>query len=58
METIAACAPVYGSSALTPYAEELWSGLQNEVYNMMDKIQLRINIVFLLAEADISFNWL
>jgi len=31
METIAACAPVYGSSALTPYAEELWSGLQNEV---------------------------
>ncbi|KAF9913342.1 hypothetical protein EC991_000104 [Linnemannia zychae] len=33
METIAACAPVYGSSALTPYAEELWSGLQNEIFH-------------------------
>ncbi|KAG0005423.1 hypothetical protein BGZ79_004840 [Entomortierella chlamydospora] len=33
METIAACVPVYGSSALTPYAEELWSGLQNEIFH-------------------------
>ncbi|KAF9435406.1 hypothetical protein BGZ76_006356, partial [Entomortierella beljakovae] len=33
METIATCAPVYGSSALTPYAEELWSGLQNEIFH-------------------------
>ncbi|KAF8982331.1 hypothetical protein BGZ46_001445 [Entomortierella lignicola] len=33
METIAACAPVYGSSALTPYSEELWSGLQNEIFH-------------------------
>ncbi|KAI7830250.1 Dos2-interacting transcription regulator of RNA-Pol-II-domain-containing protein, partial [Gamsiella multidivaricata] len=33
METLAACAPVYGSSALTPYAEELWSGLQNEIFH-------------------------
>ncbi|KAG0210627.1 hypothetical protein BGX28_009152 [Mortierella sp. GBA30] len=33
METIAACAPVYGSSALTPYAEELWNGLQNEIFH-------------------------
>ncbi|KAG0363397.1 hypothetical protein BG005_000651 [Podila minutissima] len=33
METIAACSPVYGSSALTPYAEELWSGLQNEIFH-------------------------
>ncbi|KAF8933133.1 Dos2-interacting transcription regulator of RNA-Pol-II-domain-containing protein [Dissophora ornata] len=33
METIAACAPVYGSSALTPHAEEIWSGLQNEIFH-------------------------
>ncbi|KAG0242236.1 RNAPII transcription regulator C-terminal-domain-containing protein [Mortierella sp. GBAus27b] len=33
METIAACAPVYGSSALTPYTEELWTGLQSEIFN-------------------------
>ncbi|KAF9334528.1 hypothetical protein BG006_001993 [Podila minutissima] len=40
METIAACAPVYGSSALTPYAEELWSGLQNEARDELEQVAL------------------
>ncbi|KAG0328198.1 hypothetical protein BGZ99_005864 [Dissophora globulifera] len=33
METIAACVPVYGSSSLLPHADELWSGLKNEIFH-------------------------
>ncbi|KAF9179424.1 hypothetical protein BGZ50_006952 [Haplosporangium sp. Z 11] len=32
METIVACCPSYGSSSLLPYAEELWAGLRNEIF--------------------------
>ncbi|CAG8635951.1 2620_t:CDS:2, partial [Ambispora gerdemannii] len=30
MEILAACAPVYGTNALTPYLEDLWDGLKIE----------------------------
>ncbi|CAG8494992.1 1280_t:CDS:10, partial [Ambispora gerdemannii] len=36
METLAACAPVYGANALTPYLEDLWDGLKIEIFHSTD----------------------
>ncbi|KAF9933574.1 hypothetical protein BGZ67_004202 [Mortierella alpina] len=33
METITGCCSAYRSSSLLPYAEELWSGLRNEIFH-------------------------
>ncbi|KAG0260460.1 hypothetical protein DFQ27_003517 [Actinomortierella ambigua] len=51
METIAACAPVYGSSALEPYSEELWNGLRNEIFHATndDLEQIALNTLQVIA---------
>ncbi|KAF9973632.1 hypothetical protein BGZ73_003128 [Actinomortierella ambigua] len=51
METIAACAPIYGSSALEPYSEELWNGLRNEIFHATsdDLEQIALNTLQVIA---------
>lgn len=33
METLVACAPVYGTKSIVPYLEDLWDYLRDEVLN-------------------------
>ncbi|RIA93901.1 Dos2-interacting transcription regulator of RNA-Pol-II-domain-containing protein [Glomus cerebriforme] len=36
METLAACAPVYGANSIVPYLEPLWEYLKDEIINATD----------------------
>lgn len=36
METIAACVPIYGATALTPYVTELFDALKIEIFHATD----------------------
>ncbi|CAG8443712.1 9188_t:CDS:10 [Diversispora eburnea] len=36
METLAACAPVYGTENIVPYIDDLWEYLKDEIFNAKD----------------------
>ncbi|CAG8610375.1 3379_t:CDS:10 [Ambispora leptoticha] len=36
METLTACAPIYGANSLIPYLEDLWDGLKIEIFHSTD----------------------